>query len=92
MSILNSNSFLVLSAVRNKQDDLGLCEARGMTKDMIAKKINLSSSTVNRALNALMEYELIAEGVKLVNTKTYYILPKGVERLKEIYSKKGDVK
>lgn len=92
MTILNSNSFLVLSAVRNKKENLGLCEARGMTKNMIVERTNLSTSTVNRAVNALLEYELIAEGIKSINTKTYYILPKGVERLKEVYSEKGDVK
>lgn len=92
MTILNSNSFLVLTAIRNKKENLGLCEARGMTKLMIVKRTNLSISTINRAVNALLEYELIAEGVKSINTKTYYILPKGIERLKEIYNEKGDVK
>lgn len=87
MSDGNNNVYIVLQCIRDTKLDLGLCQARGMTKDLIVQKSKLSTSTVNRAISKLLKLELIGEALKQVNKKAYYVTPKGVERVKEIYKK-----
>lgn len=87
MAEANNNVYIVLQCIRDTKLDLGLCEARGMTKELIAQKSQLSSSTVNRAIAKLLELGLIKEALKQINKKAYYVTPKGVERVKEIYKK-----
>ena len=84
MKTLNSNGFLVLTSVRNKENDTGLNASRGTEKETIIKNSGLSSSTVNRALKILLEQGLIAEAIKQVNKKAYYITEDGIKRLKEV--------
>ena len=55
---LNNNTYLVLASIRDKDNNLGLCKARGMTKADILKRSELSESTVQRAI-------LIAFGFRL---------------------------
>jgi predicted transcriptional regulator len=83
----NNNVYIVLQCIRDKENDLGLCEARGMTKELIEQKSKLSSSTVNRALAKLLNMGLIKEALKQVNKKAYYVTPEGVQRVKELYKK-----
>ena len=83
MRVLNSNAFIVLTNIRDKENDTGLHQARGTIKERIIEQSGLSSSTVNRALKLLLEEDLIAEAIKKVNKKSYYVTPKGIQRLKE---------
>lgn len=87
MAEANNNVYIVLQCIRDKNNDLGLCEARGMTKELIVQRSQLSTSTVNRAIIKLLELGLIKEAIKQVNKKAYYVTPKGVERVKELYKK-----
>ncbi|WP_195966728.1 hypothetical protein [Clostridium sp. 1001283B150210_160208_E6] len=84
MNTLNNNAFKILTVVGNKKDNIGLCEARGITKDLIVQKSGFSSSTVNRAIKVLLEHEFIAEAIMQVNKKAYYVTQKGINRIKEI--------
>lgn len=84
MRVLNSNAFIVLTNVRDKENNTGLSQARGTIKDRIIEQSGLSSSTVNRALKLLLEEDLVAEAVKKVNKKSYYVTPEGIQRLKEM--------
>ena len=87
MAEANNNVYIVLQCIRDKDHDLGLCEARGMTKELISKKSELSISTINRAIPKLLELGLIKEALKQINKKAYYVTPKGIERVKELYKK-----
>ena len=87
MADANNNVYIVLQCIRDKEHDLGLCEARGMTKELIESRSELSSSTVNRAISKLLELGFINEALKQINKKAYYVTPKGIERVKELYKK-----
>lgn len=82
--LLNSNDYKVLICIVDKEKNIGLSQARATTKKIICNSSKLSLSTVNRAISKLLEEELIAEGIKNISKKTYYITKKGIERLKEI--------
>ena len=82
--LLNSNDYKVLICIVDKEKNIGLSQARATTKEIICNSSKLSLSTVNRAISKLLEEELIAEGIKNISKKTYYITKKGIERLREI--------
>lgn len=84
MKTLNNNSIKVLIKIRDKENNLGLCKGRGMTKDDIVKRSELSVSTVNRAIKLLQEKGYINEAIKYINKKTYYISEDGINMLKLI--------
>lgn len=88
MRILNSNVFIVLTNIRDKDNDTGLHPARGTIKERIIEKSGLSSATVNRALKLLIEEGFIDEGIKKVNKKSYYVTPNGIIKLKEMKGRK----
>lgn len=87
MAILNSNDFKILSCIVDKERDLGMCEARGITKKILAKKAELSDSTINRSVKKLLDERLIANAIKQINTNAYYLTIKGEDRLNEILNK-----
>jgi len=87
MIILNSNDFRILSCIIDKEKDLGMCEARGVTKKALAERSKLSLSTINRSIKKLLEEELIADAIKQINTKAYYITVKGEDRMDEVFKK-----
>lgn len=73
MKELNNNTYLVLVSIRDKENNKGLCKARGMSKCDIVTKSGLSESTVDRALKVLLECGYIKEAIKQINKKAYYI-------------------
>ena len=87
MKTLNNNSIKVLIKIRDKENNLGLCQGRGMTKEDIVKRSELSVSTVNRAIKLLMEKGYINEAIKNINKKAYYISEDGIKMLKLINKK-----
>lgn len=87
MTILNSNDFRILSSIVDKDKDLGMCEARGITKKALAEKTNLSDSTINRSIKKLLDEKLIANAIKQINTKAYYLTLKGEERMNQVFNK-----
>ena len=87
MKTLNNNSIKILIKIRDKENNLGLCQGRGMTKDDIVKRSELSVSTVNRAIKLLMEKGYINEAIKNINKKAYYISEDGIKMLKLINKK-----
>ena len=89
VKVLNSNDYFILQQMIDKKNNLGICEARGMTKKKIADKTGLSISTVNRSIIKLLDANLIGEAVKQVNTKAYYVNEKGNSRLSEIMKQRS---
>ena len=87
MTILNSNDFRILSSIVDKEKNLGMCEARGTTKKALAEKTSLSDSTINRSIKKLLDEELIANAIKQINTKAFYITLKGEERMDQVFNK-----
>lgn len=87
MTILNSNDFKILSCIVDKEHDLGMCEARGITKKFLAEKAKLSDSTINRSIKKLLDEKLIANAIKQINTNAYYLTIKGEDRINEIFNK-----
>lgn len=86
MAVLNSNDFRILSCIVDKENDLGMCEARGITKKALVKRSKLSESTINRSIKKLLEENLIAEAIKQINTKAYYLTIKGEDRINEVFN------
>ena len=82
MKTLNNNSIKVLIKIRDKENNLGLCQGRGITKDDIVKRSEWSVSTVNRAIKLLLEKGYINEAIKHINKKTYYISEDGMNMLR----------
>ena len=80
---LNSNDLVVLNSIIDKENNLGLCEARGMTKDLLVKKTELSLSTINRSIEKLLANEYISKGIKQVKKHSFYITQKGYNKLNE---------
>lgn len=87
MVTLNNNACMVLASIREKDGDIGLCEGRGMTRDRIVSKTNLSPTTVIRALKLLISCGYVNEGIRQISKKTYYITKEGVNKLIELNKK-----
>lgn len=83
MKEINNNTYLVLASIRDKDNNLGLCKARGITKGDILKRCGLCESTVNRAIDLLIACGFIKEAIKQVNKKAYYISEEGMEEIKQ---------
>ncbi|WP_195973115.1 winged helix-turn-helix domain-containing protein [Clostridium thermobutyricum] len=103
---LNTNTFKVLKAISvvpnltEEEKAAGIKRlssyTEGVTKAIIAnrmKKLNLSTSTINRSIKVLCENELIAEGLKITDcgagrkrgySKSYYITDKGIDFLNNL--------
>lgn len=87
MITLNNNSIKILINVRDKENNLGLCKGRGITKDILKEKSGLSESTINRAIKLLKDEGYIDDAIKNINKKAYYISKKGIEMLKILNEK-----
>lgn len=84
MIILNSNDFVVLSSVRDKKNNLGLCKARGMTVKLLMEASKLSESTVRRSIKKLLAKGFIDYGVRQVNKDSFYVTELGIKELEEV--------
>ena len=63
----------------------GLGKMTGATVKEIVDKTKFSDKKVRMALKKFLEEEMIAYGIADGRTKTYYILPKGLEELDSLY-------
>lgn len=84
MVILNSNDFVVLSSIRDKKNNLGLCKARGMTVKTLVETSKLSESTVRRSIKKLLQREYIDYGIKQINKDSFYVTEKGIKELEDV--------
>lgn len=84
MRIINNNSIKILVRIRDVENNLGLCEGRGMTKEQITTRCEMSTSTINRGIKLLKDNGYIKEGIMSINRKTYYITQQGINLLKAI--------
>lgn len=84
MVILNSNDFVVLSSIRDKKNNLGLCKARGMTIKTLVEASKLSESTVRRAIKKLLQKEYIDYGIRQINKDSFYVTEKGIKELEDV--------
>ena len=84
MVILNSNDFVVLSSIRNKKNNLGLCKARGTTIKTLIEVTKLSDSTVRRSIKKLLQKEYIDYGIRQVNKDSFYVTEKGIKELEDV--------
>lgn len=82
ISTLNSNDLVILACVRDKENNTGICSARGTIKSVLVEKSRLSISTVNRSVKKLVDYGFLGKGVKQFNKMTYYITEEGKNLLK----------
>lgn len=80
------NDIKVLKNIMDREDETkGLSKSTGSTVKEIVAKTKLSDKKVRLAIKKFLDYEMIAYGISDGRTKTYYILPKGLE---EIFSLK----
>ncbi|MDK0621589.1 hypothetical protein P5E90_12170 [Clostridium perfringens] len=63
----------------------GLGKMTATTVKEIVDRTNFSDKKVRMALKKFLEEEMIAYGIAYGRTKTYYILPKGLEELDSLY-------
>jgi len=84
MVVLNSNDFVVLSSIRDKKNNLGLCKARGMTVKTLVEASKLSESTVRRSIKKLLQREYIDYGIKQINKDSFYVTAKGIKELEDV--------
>lgn len=63
----------------------GLGKMTGTTVKEIVDRTNFSDKKVRMALKKFLQEEMIAYGIADGRTKTYYILPKGLEELDSLY-------
>lgn len=84
MVVLNSNDFVVLSSIRDKKNNLGLCKARGMTVKTLVETSKLSESTVRRSIKKLLQREYIDYGIKQINKDSFYVTEKGIKELEDV--------
>lgn len=84
MVILNSNDFVVLSSIRDKKNNLGLCKARGTTIKTLIEVTKLSDSTVRRSIKKLLQKEYIDYGIRQVNKDSFYVTEKGIKELEDV--------
>ncbi|MBM7836295.1 hypothetical protein [Clostridium sardiniense] len=80
------NDIKVLKNIMDREDETkGLSKSTGSTVKEIVAKTKLSDKKVRLAIKKFLDDEMIAYGIADGRTKTYYILPKGLE---EIFSLK----
>lgn len=87
------NDIKVLKNIMDREDETkGLSKSTGSTVKEIVVKTKLSDKKVRLAIKKFLDDEMIAYGIADGRTKTYYILPKGLEEifsLKEMVIKEG---
>lgn len=92
----NSNDIVIFRAIYNEKEQRGMSLAKGSTIEDILRNLDLekplSEAKVRATVRKLKEDGYIAEGIKVVNLKTYYITIKGLELLEEITNPVGSVK
>lgn len=80
--IYTLNDYKVLKNILDRNDDKkGLSKSTGTTVHEIVVKTELSDKKVRDSLKNFLNDEMIAYGVANGRTKTYYILPKGLEEI-----------
>ncbi|MEG1309832.1 MAG: hypothetical protein RSD06_03040 [Bacilli bacterium] len=80
------NDIKILKNIMDKEDESkGLSKVTGTTVKEIVSKTKLSDKKVRISIKHFLDEGLIAYGIADGRTKTYYILPKGLE---EIFSLK----
>lgn len=84
MKSLNTNDFIILSSIRDKKNNLGMCKARGSTVKMIVDKSELSESTVRRSLKKLLARNFIDYAIKQVNKDAFYVTETGIKEISEV--------
>lgn|GEM_PF-6853295 len=83
MKELNKSDYLILQRLIGS-DGTGISKLSGKTKAEIMELTNLGKTKIYHSIKLLLEYEMIGLGVKKGSSKTYYILEKGVNSLKEV--------
>lgn len=80
----NNNDITILRSVINKSENRGTCRAKGSTIVQIAEKSELSTSKVQKSIRKLKAKGWVDEGVRIINTKTYYITESGIKELADL--------
>lgn len=76
----------ILANIMDKEDNnKGLGKMTGTTVKEIVEKTNYSDKKVRIAIKKFIEVGMVDYGVADGRTKTYYILPKGLEELSSLY-------
>lgn len=84
MIILNTNDFIILSLIRDKKNNLGMCKARGITIKTLIENSKLSESTVRRSLKKLLEKGFVDYGLKQINKDSFYVTEEGIKEIQSI--------
>lgn len=81
---INTNDILILKAIIDKEDNRGLSKAKGSTISQIQSRCELSDAKIRRTLRKFKKEGWIDEGVKVLNSKRYYVTEKGLKELMEL--------
>lgn len=81
---LNFNDVKILTSIFDKKDMTGFTKSKGTTVAELHEKTNFSLSKIRKTLNKFKSMGWIAEGLKDVSVKTYYVTSVGFEGLNEL--------
>ena len=84
MKLLNTNDFIILSSIRDKKNNFGMCKARGSTVKMIVERSRLSESTVRRSLKKLLDKGYIDYAIRQVNKDAFYVTELGMKEKNDV--------
>lgn len=76
---------ILANIIDPKDNKKGLGKMTATTVKEIVDRTSFSDKKVRMALKKFLEAEMVAYGIADGRTKTYYILPKGLEELDSLY-------
>lgn len=82
MRTLTENDYKVMSRILDEKNNIGLSKLSGVTRKSLVELTGLSYSKIRLALEALIEYEFVEEGIAKGKERTYFLTEKGMMELK----------
>ncbi len=84
MEDFNINDILILKSIYSKDENRGMCKARGTSISQISDRCNLSFSKIRVSIKKFIKLGWIDRGIKNINTHTYYITDLGIEAIRNL--------
>lgn len=89
MYVYTENDYKILAKITDKEFKCGLSKSTGLSIKDLVDRTGLSDKKVRISIKRFLEDGLVGYGVSKGNTKTYYLLEKGLEEMTSINIKSG---
>ena len=83
-SMYNTNDIKILCSIVDKDTQRGLSLGKGTTVEQLQKKTKFSVPKIRRTIKKLKEDGLIADGIRIVSHKSYYVTDDGIKKMDEL--------